>query len=127
MRLQSEQFLDRERVFYPLLCRLLARHKRGAALTDDEIASKGGNVLTSYEVASISQLLDWGQVPRSHQLAFLRGCNIDLYDRNSMHRLTAYMKMKRNRFKYLRKSPQFETVFKPLLKKLHDRNQSNGQ
>lgn len=55
-------------------------------------------------------------------LSFLSGCGIDFYDSACMHRLTEYLKMK-NRFKYLTKSPLWETVFKPLVQKLGERDQ----
>lgn len=120
-RSAAEVFWYRVDQFSPLLCRLLARHKRGLPLTDEEIAAFGGNTLTPYDVRCIAELESWDDVRLRDMRAFLRGCGLDFCDRESMHRVTEYLKMKKNRFQYLKKSPQWEAVFKPLLKRLTER------
>lgn len=113
-------FWDRCDKLIPPLCRIVARHPRGLPLLAQEIAVKGGNVLTPYQVTCISLLPDWESVPLGHIRAFLRGCGIDFCDRECMNRIMTYLK-RRNRFRYLKNSPAWETEFKPIVAVLSSR------
>lgn len=125
MKQQPETFWDRLDRFTPGFCRIIARHKRGLPLTSQEISVGSGYELTPHEVFLMSFLDNWDQVPIGRLRAFLRGCGIDLCDYESMNRIGVYLKARsfnpKSRFKYLTKSPEWETVFKPILKTLTDR------
>jgi hypothetical protein len=96
----------------PILCRLLARHKRGAPFTVQHIAEHGG--LTEVEVLLISQRTDWGGIDVFTMRRFLRGCGIDFCSRTCMHRLHCYLRSNPN-WAYLRRSPDWLSYYNPLL------------
>lgn len=121
LRSAGDHFWYRVGHFPPILCRLLARHRRGLPLTDAEIAAKAGHALTAYQVHCLSQLRSWENVSVAHLRAFTRGCDIDFHDPVAMHRVKNYLRTTR-RFEYLKRSPQWETVFKPLLRQLTIQN-----
>lgn len=108
------QRLDR---FPPLVCRLLARrhaHKRGIVpLSTVEIAVR--SKLTPSIVSSLAPLTSWDSVPIPQALAFAKGCGIDLDDRDSLRHHTAYMKRLKGAPRYLVRSPDWKTVYEPLI------------
>jgi len=67
-------------------------------------------------VNAISQCLDWESVPFGKMRAFLVGCGMDFTDPKEMNRKKVYLKLE-HKFLYLRKSPEFETILRPLIVK----------
>ena len=99
--------------FPPALVRLLARHRYGAPLTTEEISNVSG--LSAAKVEFISQgTASWREVLLSDVAPFLRGCGLDFCNSIQMRRVAAYLR-KQPSFEYLRKSPRYETYYKPLL------------
>lgn len=105
--------LDR---FPPAIVRLLARRTTGhqvVALTDAEVARAAG--LTVSEVRSLSKLRSWDDVPVATMMSFIKGCGADLDNRDWLRKNAAYMENIRGVPRYLRKSPDWETTFQPLV------------
>ncbi len=108
----------------PCLVRLLARHKNGPPLTTREIVERSQGLLDSYQVSVISQAISWDYIPFGQMRAFLLACDVDFCDRTEMNRKLVYLKIQ-HKFAYLRKSPEWETVLKPLA--IQFREQCNQQ
>ena len=122
-------YYDYARHYPPILVRLLARKRNGPALTTAEITQKMvvayyenhgeprfllTHVFGAYTVNSISSELKWDTIEFGVMRAFLTACDMDFTDSTAMNRKAAYMRLK-HKFIYLRKSPEFETVLKPLI------------
>ena len=97
--------------FPPCLVRLLARHKSGPSMTTAEIAARSN--LDAYEVDAISRSANWDAIPFSRMKAFLLACDVDFCNRESMRRKVNYLRSQ-NKFQYLRRSPEWETILRPL-------------
>lgn len=112
--------LDR---YPPILCRLLAKDgPYGAPLTDRQIAQASG--LSLYDVHFLSEKPDWEGVDLQMLRAFTSACGVSFDDPVAMKRVTVYLRGKKRggrrvppTFRYLRKSPEWKTVFRPLAKK----------
>ena len=109
--------------FPPCLCRLLARHPKGKPLTAEEIAGAAGwdqhsgedtPNITPMEVEEISQKTSWGDVQYQKILNFLRGCNLDFDNPNTVRRVDSYLR-KKCHFNYLLKHTEWKTRYCPLL------------
>lgn len=102
--------------FPPVLVRLLARHPKGKPLTVAEIVAR--SCLDAWQVESISRLTSWRGVDLPTMRAFLDGCGIDFCDGATMHKVREYLRVRRNgqrpNFKYLRTSPDYQTIYYPL-------------
>ena len=115
------EFWDRVEVFPPVLCRLLARDKpRGRPLAHSELADKTG--LSEMEVLTLSKQVTWKGVDVFTLRAFTEACGVDFTNPQSMKRVTVYLKghtidgvRRPVRFDYLRRSPEWETTFRPLM------------
>jgi hypothetical protein len=105
----------------PCLVRLLARHRGGPPLLTHEIAERSG--LSPYQIASISQSVSWDSIPFGYMRAFLKACDIDFCSRASMNRKAVYLKT-RNKFHYLRKSPEWASVLRPLVIRFREETKS---
>lgn len=105
-------FWDRCTQAPPILVRLLARHPRGAPLTNIEIADR--SKLSVYEVTTISNCPDWScaDLPAARQ--FMLGCGIDLASHADWRRIQAYLRSSPT-WQYLRKSPHWRSYFQPLM------------
>lgn len=103
----------------PILVRLLARGSRGGPLSAQQIAMR--NPLFPYEVEAISQQTSWAGVPVDKAIAFLKACGVDFADRRQMRRIRQRLlkepKTPGGRFAYLKRSPEWESYFKPLLQR----------
>lgn len=112
--LTTQERLDR---FPPVACRILARAVKPTggvrALTDAEIAAGSG--LSVSEVARLSRCTNWDSVTVREVFAFLKGCGVRLDDRDWMRKNVAYLQELRGAPRYLKQSPDWETLFKPLL------------
>jgi len=103
--------------FPPLFLRLLARHPRGKPLTTLEISKRSG--LSALEVHAMSWHTDWRGIDIPTARAYMAGVGIDLTCRKDVRRIRMYIrsapKDPRMRFPYLRKSPEWESFYLPLL------------
>lgn len=112
----SHSFFTKIDRFPPVVCRLLARTKtRGAGvkpMADAEIALLAG--MTVSQVASLSRLTSWEDVPVKTLRAFSTACGVDFTSRTAMRQLTRYIKHQPS-FAFLRKSPDWPT-FRELMK-----------
>ena len=123
-------FYQYAREYPPVIVRLLARRKNGPPLTTHEIAARSipsgkitykdllndGSFLSPYEVNAISECLQWDTIPFGKMVSFLRACGMDFTDPKEMNRKKVYLKLE-HKFLYLRKSPEFETILRPLIVK----------
>lgn len=115
-------FWKRVERFPPILCRLLARKPYGRPLTDTEIAQKAG--LSTYQVCTLAQSADWRGVDIYTMRSFMQACGININDHNSIRRVENYLAGKlvngtrlAPAFSYLKRSPEWTTIFKPTLKR----------
>lgn len=81
-------------------------------MTVDEIAKAAG--MTSPEVNSLSWLTTWDDVPFSKVRAFSEACGVVLTSREIYRIQAAYIRRDPS-FKYLKKSPDWLTVYKPMI------------
>ena len=118
IRLNFWQKADR---FPPVLVRLLARHPKGRPLTVPEIAGRSG--LSHWQIESLSRLTSWDAVDLHSMRRFLTGCGLDFERLDAMHRVNEYLRerqlpggaIKRPNFKYLRTSPDWSSIYSPLM------------
>ncbi len=117
MRQKKESgFWARARRFPPILVRLLAHDERGWPMSDDQIAARSG--LSLFTVQIISQALDWSCCDVVTMQKYLVACNRDLEDRHQRHR--AYQFLERPTWQRLRRSPQWKSLYEPLLIRYRD-------
>ena len=97
----------------PCLVRLLAR-KYGKAVTTEQLAE----LLhwNTWTTEALSQRTDWEAVDIYDLCQFTRACGVDFCNPRQMRRIDDYLR-KDPTFQYLRVHPNWETYFKPLLKK----------
>lgn len=124
------EFLE---AYPPPYCRLLAKKNGGGtgdmAITDAEVAIASGIPLQ--RIHEISRLASWDGVPAGEMRRFFAACNFD--PTNSAHRarVNQYNSVctKRNTvpFRYLRRSPKWETEFLPLYLMVRKIMQSRGE
>lgn len=100
--------------FPPILCRLLARRPYGPPLTDAEIAAASG--IPIVHVFAIGQSTTWHGIDLPTMRKFLTGCGMDFEDFNQISRARNYLRHKPS-WKYLRVSPQWRTMYEPLMRK----------
>lgn len=112
----SLNFYEKLRTFPPLVCRLLARrlleNGKVRAMTDVELADASG--LSTSEVRSLSWKTSWDDVPVDTLQRFSLACGVDFTSRDSMRAHRSYIKNSPN-FRYLRKHPDWNAVFRPLV------------
>lgn len=113
-RSPTEAFWRRVDRFSPILCRLLARERYGAPLTDAQIAERSG--LTPHEVYTLSWSTTWRGVDIYTMRRFTEGCGLDLASPKRMKRTTNYLRSQPT-MKYLRRSPLWASQFKPMIEK----------
>lgn len=101
-------------VFNPVLCRLMARHKRGRVLTNEEIATRGQ--LRVGQVEALAWEDSWEDVTYGVMHSYLIGCGLDFEDRPRMKVAMDYLK-RRPTFSYLKRDPLYETFYKPLIQR----------
>jgi hypothetical protein len=110
----------------PVFIRLQARRRVGTskhveAMSDEEVAITSG--LPLVRIQEIQQKLSWADIPFAEMHKFCLGCNFDPTNSGDRTRLQAYQyacqkNPQRPPFLYLRKSPHWETVFRPLIRRL---------
>lgn len=102
--------------FPPILCRLLARTTDGhgvRALSVEEISRT--SELDGLTVRAFSWLPNWEYVTLADTEKFMRGCNVDIGDRNNLRTHTGYIRGNAQ-WKYLKKHPDWLTVYEPMIK-----------
>ncbi len=107
-------FWTRLNRYPPVLCRLLAREKRGRPLTTVEIAERSG--LPPAKVEAISASVSWEGVEALEMMRFIQACGCDFDAQKDMRRVEDYLR-KRPKFTYLRRSPQWKNYYYPLVVK----------
>lgn len=119
-------FYNRVSRFPPILCRLLARHSNGPVLTDEEIAARSG--LEPHQVFIIGNSMTWRGIDVFTLKSFTEGCGVDFTSRLCMKRIENYLQGRtangRRRppaFEYLKRSPDWETRFKPMIARLRSK------
>jgi len=102
--------------FPPIACRLLARVVTPTggtvAKTAKEIAKDAG--MTEMEVSSISWHASWDKLTVDELKRFSLACGVDFTSRDIMRNHSSYLR-KSPSFKYLKKSPEWNSVFKPMI------------
>lgn len=100
--------------FPPILVRLLARHKYGKPLSALEISEASLGSVTPAQVEAISQCTQWGSIRMVEAAGFMRGCGLDLCNRQQLKKAEAYLRKNPN-FRYLRESQDWEAYYKPMM------------
>lgn len=123
----TSNFFKRARRFPPVVVRMLARVPRGRPLTSLEI-SKASNIPVA-RVDSISRSTSWQGIDIYEMQAFCSACRVDFASRKSMKRVDTYIrgvtingKRVPPTYSYLRKSPDWEKEFLPLVLILKELN-----
>jgi hypothetical protein len=106
-------FFKRAEAFKPIFVRLLARHKNGPPMTDDEISSKSGLPLQS--IYDISWADEW-RTNLIHMQCFIQACEVNFESARQMNRVYYYLRNKPN-FEYLRKHPEWKKKWLPMMMK----------
>jgi hypothetical protein len=120
---KSRSFYDLLEMFPPCQVRLLARERYGKPLTAEQIATSSG--LSQREVGLISQMVTWQDVDVEALRRFTHGCGLDLDKPASVKRKLVYLRGQHYTrvdrvppsFRYLRRSPDWVTFYKPLIVK----------
>lgn len=98
------------------MCRLLARDRTSTggvkAIPVAIIANRAG--MTIMEVNSLSWLTSWDSVPFVKIRPFMEACGIDLTNKEILRTHSSYIR-RGAPFKYLKLSPDWEKVYKPLI------------
>lgn len=109
--------------FPPYYVRMLAKTGHAAALTDADIAIASG--IDINRVREIKCMANWDSVTFGEILRYTTACNFDPTRHKDRHRAKKYeyVCQKRNvmPFKYLRKSPKWESEMLPVLRLLQQR------
>ena len=106
-------------LFPPPLVRLMARRRVGSrtilALSDEEVALRSGMPMA--RVQEIYFLIDWDHVTIDEMRKFCKGCAFDLFNSDDRNRAFSYQRSCGGTpsFFYLKRSPHWESVFKPLI------------
>lgn len=102
--------------FPPIACRLLARERTISggvrAMPASAIALKAG--MTTMEVNSLAWLTSWDSVPLAKIRPFMEACGVDLTNPQILRTHACYIRRGAS-FKYLKLSPDWEKVYKPLI------------
>lgn len=114
MKHKSETFWTRVNRFSPILCRLLARHPYGPPLTEAEIAQRSG--LAPYQILTLSALPSWHGVDLFTMKRFTEACGLDFTSSKTCKRIEVYLKG-RPTFKYLRRSPHWDSFYRPMIER----------
>lgn len=114
-------FWDRLDAYPPVLCRMLAKHKKGLAKTNVEIAEAGN--IPYRDVVILSRSTTWDGTGINIIRGYLTGCELDFCDPVQMRRLHEYLR--RPKWIHLKKSPHYETYFVGIIKIYQDHLKKN--
>lgn len=116
----TSNFFKRANRFPPVIVRMLARVPRGRPLTSLEISQASG--IPVARVDSISRSKSWAGIDIYEMQSFCNACSVDFASRVSMKRVDTYIRGARvdgkrvpPSFAYLRKSPDWEKEYLPLI------------
>jgi hypothetical protein len=104
----------------PYLVRCLAKKKTGTkqiqAISDEDIA-----ILADIPLARVREIYNswtWGEATVQEMRGFCSACDFDPESSSDRNRLSAYKNQKGGpKFTYLKKSPWWNSVFRPLIMK----------
>lgn len=115
-------FEQRIHSFPPILLRLLARDDVGRPLDTNRIVEKAGScfvfTLKPSAVEYLSQETDWTDSNAIEVVLFTRGCGVDFCNGNCSRAddyLWAMSQPKRKVFEYLRRAPNYNEFYLPLI------------
>ena len=111
----GSKFWKRVDDYPPVLCRLMAKHRPGPAMSTKEIAKRGG--FSEYEVLALSEMTTWDGVYLTTFKSFTVACGVDFLDAPSMKYVRDYLRKRPIRFKYLKTTPEWEDYYIPLIRK----------
>ena len=111
----TSKFWKRVDDYPPVLCRLMAKHRPGPAMTTKEIADKSG--LSEYEVLALSEMTKWESVDLETFRRFTFACGVDFLDSTCMKYVRDYLRKRPVRFKYLKTTQEWDDYYVPLIKK----------
>lgn len=103
----------------PLVVRCLARTggRNPRVLSNHAIAQSAG--MDQAYVAAISERLSWDGIPVDHLRRFCAACHVDFGDPACMKAINHYYAVDRpGKWRYLRRAPDWETFYAPLLRRL---------
>lgn len=119
----------------PIYIRLLARRKVGSGKHIKDIPTEEIAIISGLPLARIEQIQqqltrDGVSIPEMER--YCLGCNFDPTNAADRTRLQAYLyacqkNPKRPTFLYLRKSPRWETVYRPLIRRLKSLRNSSKE
>lgn len=98
----------------PLFLRLMCRHRYGPPLTTQEISERSG--LNEVEIEAISNETTWNRLTVDQARRYMKACGIDLFNGKDLKRVRDYIRLTAS-FAYLKRSPVWETYYKPKLLK----------
>jgi len=112
-------FWDKAEFFPPVCIRLLARKfPSGPPLSNQDISKLSG--LTIFEVAHLSQQVDWTGVDVPTMRRYVTACNLDLENADAVHRARTYLRGKTKkgtwvppRFSDIQRSPIWVSELQP--------------
>ena len=76
------------------------------------------------QVRTISECITWDGIDLPIARKFLHGCGVDFCNRSHMKRVESYVR-KKPTWKYLRTSPDWQTVYEPMMKKWRQAHATN--
>lgn len=104
-------FFQRASDFRPTIVRLLARHKNGPPMTDEEIAERSG--LLPAQVNDIAWSPEWRTSLPAMQ-SFLHACEVNFESARQMNRVYYYLRNK-PQFEYLMRHPDWKRRWLPMM------------
>jgi len=111
----GDKFWKRVDDYPPILCRLMAKHRPGPAMTTGEIAKRSG--FSEYEVLALSEMVTWEGVNLVTFRRFTTACGVDFLDSVCMKYVRDYLRKRPIRFKYLKTAPEWEGYYIPLIQR----------
>ena len=116
--------------FPPYLVRCLARRKVGTkqiqAVSDEDIA-----ILSQIPLSRVVEIYNsrtWGDVTVGEMRRFCSACDFDPENSVDRNRVSAYKNQRGGpKFTYLKKSPWWDSVFRPLILKFFNEEPSNKE
>ena len=111
----GDKFWKRVDDYPPVLCRLMAKHRPGPAMSTKEISKRSG--LSEYEVLTLSEMTSWNGVYLTTFRKFTTACGVYFLDPPSMKYVRDYLRKRPVRFKYLKTTREWDGYYVPLIKK----------
>jgi hypothetical protein len=125
--IKPKKYSEYMAVFPPAICRLLARtdsHRGNSQrpLTDREIADRSGLSLDTVRMYSWAK--SWDNIPAPSMDRFSKGCGVDFDNHVGMRKHLRMLSRMSGRWEtashYLRRDPEWDTKWKPLLENFRE-------